>query len=188
MKIQPFLLTMVTILWFSLTSFGQIQNSKDGYGFLHMDAKVKELKKMLVPVKDEDLWKPEAKDDYITSSFLINLKKFKIKDYFGLKIKRIEVHFDGEWDEHGVPQNEDVFSFHFFLEKPKNKKALGAYKDAVLTHYGPMRSSPVPDADIEPPYFWFTRLTMLYVNFGQDMETGEDTDFFEVDFVQGYGG
>lgn len=127
-------------------------------------------------------------DEFITSSYDVDFNKAGLTSYFGLKIIDMWVDFDGERDSNGIPMNEDVFSVGVRLELPKSDEERSNFMNEIMDFYGEAEPMYDPSYSTMVRLFWWSEITMLSVELGVDIETGEDFDYFEVRFDQAYGG
>ena len=184
---QKLFLGLLIIIGF--TSNAQSSALDKGFSVLHIDAKMADVKKYLIAADTASLLDMNNKEwigSMITSAWTLDLKKAKAETFHGLTVQRIEVYFDGEQDENGKPQAENIFSFVIWLEKP-DKEHEQKFTDELFATYGDAVPEASPDG-MAAALGWFSHITLMNVSFGADMETGEHHNFFLVRFDQGYGG
>jgi len=90
-----------------------------GYKVLRINKKYDEVKQYLVKIDKKDLWdtaKSRGIGGQFTSGWTVNLKKAGMETFFGLKVDRIEVYFNGELDKNDKPYDTDIFCFPIALE------------------------------------------------------------------------
>ena len=127
-------------------------------------------------------------DEFVTSSYEVDFLKVGLTNYFGLTITEMWVDFDGDRDSNGKPVYEDVFSVSVRLELPKSDKERSSFMTQMEDFFGEAERMFDPSYSDLVRLFWWSEITMLTVELGVDIETGEDLEFFEVRFDQGYGG
>jgi hypothetical protein len=170
-------------------TFSQDEVLDLGFANIKIDAKIEDLKSYLVAVQPNELKSANAAEigGYITSGWLLDLKKAGISDFYGLKIMRIEIYFNG-YDLPEGTGTEDVYCFHIYTEKTTSEDDLFAFTDKLTNVYGESMIVTSPFGDDLIGMSWFTELTLLGVNFGFNEETGEVLPHFVISFNQAYGG
>lgn len=181
-----FIVLLILVLT-TFCSFSQGSELDSGFEMLRIDKKKVELSKYLIETPQDSFWDntKELMGDFITSAYIFDHKKAGLKTFFGMEIDRIELFFDGEYDEHGNAQQEDVYSFSIFLKKSGDVDDIAI---EMMERYG----DSVPWIDPESSELirmdWFSEITLLVVTFGYDMETDMILPYFKADFSQAYGG
>jgi len=175
------LLLFINLLSFSFTN----EEVDNGFNIIKIDAKIGALKNYLIKLEFEK-WNNEAKsmEGYITSGWLFDLQKAGVSLFFGQKITRIEIYMNGTEEEAG----EDVYSFDIIFPTITEKTKLKTLIGELENKYGPASIRDNEETGEAMRLDWYAKLTLLSIELGTVIETGETMGYFRANFRQAYGG
>jgi hypothetical protein len=162
-----------------------------GYKVLRINKKYDEVKQYLVKIDKKDLWdtaKSRGIGGQFTSGWTVNLKKAGMETFFGLKVDRIEVYFNGELDKNDKPYDTDIFCFTIYCVKPSNEKDADVFRAKMFDYYGTAEIMFSEDHKTLIHNTWFTTITMFTAIYGVEYFTNKKLKYYEMHFEQGYGG
>jgi|ERR1035437_6208804 hypothetical protein len=162
-----------------------------GYKVLRINKKFEDVKQYLVKTDKKDLWdtaKSRGIGAQFTSGWTVNLKKADMQTFFGLKVARIEVYFNGELDKHDKPYDSDIYCFTIYCEKPDNEKDAGDFRLRLFEYYGTAEMMFTRNEKELVHNTWFRTITMLTMIYGIEYGTNRKLKYYEAHFEQGYGG
>lgn len=185
-------LTTLIVIFISLSAHCQELDPNNpidqGVKRFQIDKKPEDLKRVLSPIKTNELWGKLYSPDMITSVYEIKLKKAGIWWFHGKKIVHGEVQMDGYEDEETGKIVEDVFQFTFYFEKHANATEFYEWMMKLEESYGQSPGSDVDDeTGINCPT-WFTDVTSLTIS-GLGLTIKKNgKEYAWVTFYQAYGG
>ncbi len=163
-----------------------------GFGVLAINKKMEDVKPYLIKTERKLLLDTSYKNQFggmVSSGWMVDLKKAKMEDYFGLKVQRIEVYFQSESDDNDKPKNENIFGFVVWLDKPANDKAHEEFVGKLYKAYGGMAEyMTTTDGKNFIHNTWWTQITLIRVIYGIEDESGKKMKYYQARFEQAYGG
>ncbi len=137
--------------------------TEKGFGVIALNKKLSALKTYLVPKPQDSL---KVSDHESSSAWLVDVKKAQMTTYFGLKVNRVEVYFNFEYDQEGEPTKTEIVSeFIVYLEPPANREAEIEFQSKLIQYYGSAIAAKT-EAGQAMNFIWFGDTTLLQVNFG----------------------
>lgn len=181
-RIVPFIFLAFSFL--SLTVFeGSPDELDNGLSVLSIDKKLSDVKSFLVKGDTSKMISDEKNmvGVYYSSAWTVNLSKAKMKDYFGLPVKSIEVYF-----EHGEEESSDehIQTFIVIIERPKDSVASEAFRLKVWDKYGvPLARMFSPDYTELVYDTWFNdNNRVLDLIYGIDVATGAKMTYYMAEY------
>lgn len=188
------LLPLFILLFISLHVFSQGDERAvdQPFGGLKIDQPLSKIKKTLNRCKASDLWYGADDPEGLHSSHhLLDLKKAKVKDYFGLPVIRVEVIMNNTieidtvtWED--IHVGEDISRFVVYMEQPSAQEHK-AFIDRVVDGYGPIFTSSIHEDGKQSPN-WFSSITLLTISGDGVFYEHEGKKYIRAEYRQGYGG
>lgn len=184
----------LSLIFASLIGFGQgISNTilDSGYKVLRINKKFEDVKQYLVKADKKDMLDTNISrrvGTQFTSCWTVNLKKAGMQTFFGLKVARIEVYMNGEYDEKKNVVDHDIYAFTIYCEKPSNEKDEEDFRLRLFNYYGSAEIMFSKSEKVLVHNTWFRTITMFTMIYGVDFFTDKNLKYYEAHFEQGYGG
>lgn len=182
-----YLILLCIYLTPAFSAISQDSKLDTGFGGIRIDEKLTKLKPYLTKLEVAD-WLPSMQEmeGYVVSGWTFDFNKAGLNEFYSLKIRKIEIYFDSGEEE--SEEDDNVFSFQIYLEPAEDGKTEDKFINALFAEYGDAMPLLNMDSEEVVGFFWFTSITLLNVNLGVDVESGEEYDYYLADFNQGYGG
>ena len=184
---NTFITCLLLISTFCNAQDSRNQGLDNGYGILKIDEPLLNIKPYL---KTDDvgnyLFESEDEESAYQHYGEIDLKKAGLSKFLGLTVDRCEVFFNEIYNEKGEKVDEHVFGFTFYLKKSSDPKVIRSLADKLVEKYGECEPFVHPETGDLIRMDWFTEKTLLFVSLGVDSSTGEEVDYYLVEFIQGY--